>query len=148
MMRNLGLGCMAVVALLSLADRAWGMGEILGQTKEELKLKYEVVVHELAGGRVTVEFTLADAGRLKPLDGVELMVPAREKDASGGYSMDLVVPVELKAGKDGKWVARIQLTRELAGRAEIWLTTYWFDGKQAVMTRYHHVIPVASYLKR
>jgi hypothetical protein len=147
-MRNLGLGFIAVVALLSLADRARGMGEILGQTKEELKLKYEVVVHDLTGGRVTVEFTLADEGRLKPLDGVELMVPAREKDASGGYSMDLMVPVEVKSGKDGKRVARVQLTRELAERAEIWLTTYWFDGKQLVMTRYHHVIPVAKYLKR
>jgi hypothetical protein len=146
-MRNLGFGLLTVVALLSLADRAWGLGEILGQTMEELKLGYEVVVRDLGGaGRVAIEFALTDEGRLKPLDGVELMVPARETDNADGHFMDLVVPVELKLER-GKRVARVQLTRELAERAEIWLTTYWFDGKQVVMSRYHHVIPVGPYLK-
>jgi hypothetical protein len=140
-------GLLVVVALLSLAGLAWGMGEILGQTKEELKLGYGVVVRDLGGtGRVSIEFTLTDEGRLKPLDGVELMVPARETDKAGGHFMDLVVPVELKL-ENGKRVARVQLTRELAERAEIWLTTHTFDGKQLVMTRYHHVIPVGPYLK-
>jgi len=145
-MRNLGFELLVVVALLSTANRASALGEILGQTKEELKLGYDPVARDLGSGRVAIEFTLTDEGRLKPLDGVELMVPARETDSAGGHSMDLVVPVELKLER-GKRVARVQLTRELAERAEIWLTTYWFDGKQLVMTRYHHVIPVGPDLK-
>jgi hypothetical protein len=38
---------------------AWGIGFYLGETKEELKLEYDVVVHDHGDERVTVEFTLA-----------------------------------------------------------------------------------------
>ena len=40
----------------------------------------------------------------------------------------------------------VQLKKEWASRAEIWLNTNWFDGKKLVMTHYHHIIPVAQYL--
>jgi hypothetical protein len=150
LMPTLRLSLMLLAALVLTADRASAMGEILGETKEELKLQYDVTVHDHGNGRVTVEFTLADEGRLKPVDAVELDIPAREKDKSGGYSMDLAVPMELKKsddGREGKRVARFEIRKDWAERAEIWLTTNWFDGKQLVMTRYHYVIPVAKYLK-
>ena len=145
-MRTLRLSLMVLAAFLLSADRAWAMGEILGETKEELKLQYDVMVHDHGNGRVTVEFTLADEGRLKPVDGVELDIPAQEKEKGGGYSMDLAVPMELKKSNDGKRVARFEIRKDWAERAQIWLTTNWFDGKQLVMTRYHYVIPVAKYL--
>jgi hypothetical protein len=95
---------------------------------------------------VTVEFTLADEGRLKPVDAVELEIPAPvAKD--GSQVPDLAVPMELKQSNDGKRVARFEIRKDWAERAQIWLTTNWFDGKQLVMTRYHYMIPVARYLK-
>jgi hypothetical protein len=137
----LGLSLAVVAALLLTANCAWGLGEILGQSKEELKLKYDVTVHDPANGQVGVEFTLTDEGRLKPLDSIDLMIP--KEDGSGTY--DLSVPLAMRQ-TNGKQVARFNLKKDWAARAEIWFTTYHFDGKQLVMTRYHHVIPVARYM--
>jgi hypothetical protein len=138
---------MVLPALVLTADRAWAVGEILGQTKEELKLKYNVAVQDHGTGRITVVFTLADQGRLKPLYAVKLVIPGKEKEKDGGRYMDLVVSLDTKESDDGKRVARVHIRRELAERAEIWLSTSSFDGKQLVLTSYHHVIPVAKYLK-
>jgi len=142
LMRTLPLSLIVLAALVLTAERAWGMGEILGQTKEELKLKYDVSVQDHGTGRVTVVLTLADEGRLKPLDAVELYIPME----SGSGSVDLAVALATTKA-DGKQVARVHLKKEWAERAQIWLTTTTFDGKQLVMTRYHHVIPFAKYVK-
>ena len=86
-------------------DRAFGIGFILGESKEELKLKYDVTVdvHSFGGtptGRVTVVLTLADEGRLKPPDAVELAIPGRQIEQDGGRWMDLVVAIDM-AKTDG-----------------------------------------------
>ena len=140
--RALRLSVVILAALLLTTDPTWGIGFILGQSKEELKLKYDVIVHDPANGQVAVEFVLADEGRLKPLDAVELMIP--RDDGSGFY--DLTLPLALREA-ERKRVVRFNLKEEWAARAEIWLTTYWFDGKQLVMERNHHVIPVVNYMK-
>ena len=44
-------------------------------------------------------------------------------------------------------VARCELTRELAERAEIQLRTSSLDGKQMPLTWYFHTIPIAPHLK-
>jgi hypothetical protein len=46
LMRTPLLSLMLLVALLVTADRVWALGEILGQTTEELKLKCDVSVHD------------------------------------------------------------------------------------------------------
>ena len=74
-MQHLGLSLMMLTALLLRAQPHSAMGEILRETKEELKLKYDVVVHDPGNGIVMVQFTLIDEGRMKPLYGVELMLP-------------------------------------------------------------------------
>src|SRR6187399_716605 len=63
------------VLLLATPDWVRGMGEILGETKEQLKLQYDVAVYDHGTGRVTITFTLEDEGRLKPLYGVEFRIP-------------------------------------------------------------------------
>lgn len=132
-----------LVALLVMPGLAWGMGEILGQSKEELKLKYDVSVYDNQKGRVTITLRISDAGRLKPLDAVELMVPSTQKDPNGGHGFDLAVPLQVTKDAEGKQVARFQITRELASRAELWLTTTTMDGKRTLMERCHYIIPVA-----
>ena len=147
LMRTLHLSLMLLAALVLTVDRASAMGEILGQTKEELELKYDVAVQDHGTGRITAVLTLADEGRLKPVYAVELVIPGKEKEPDGGRYMDLVVSLDTNQSDDGKRVARVHIRKELAERAKIWLTTSTFDGKQLVLTRYHHVIPVAKYLK-
>ena len=88
------------VAVLWSAGRAWGIGFILGQTKEELRLKYDLAVSEVPlperGILVTVVLTIADEGRLAPLDEVQLVVPEIKKDRPGGYGADLVVSIDMR----------------------------------------------------
>jgi hypothetical protein len=142
---------LAIVAVVCTANRGWGIGFILAQTKEELKLQYDVTVthhvyQNAPTGRVTIVLTLADEGRLAPLDEVELTVPGQVINADGGRWMDLVVSVEMKPTVGGKRVGRVHILKELAQRAEIRLNTHTMDGKPDPMTRLHHVIPIAKYM--
>jgi hypothetical protein len=152
--RTLRLSAAVLVAAVSFwtatfwtVDRAWGMGTYLRQTKDELKLKYDVAVEDHGTGRVTVVFTLADEGRLKPLEAVQLVVPAQEQNPDGSHWMDLVVSIDMSETDGDKRVGRIQLLKKLAERAEIQLNTHTMDGKLDRFTRLHHVIPIAKYLK-
>ena len=143
---------LVTASVLCTAGRAWGIGFYLGQTKEELKLKYDVQVVEYGSataptGRIAVVLTLADEGRLAPLETVELAIPAQEKNPDGSYYMDLVVSIDMSKTADGKRAGRVVILKSLAERAEIRLNTHTLDGKLDGMTRLHHVIPIAKYLK-
>jgi hypothetical protein len=153
-MRTWRLSAAVLVAAVSFwtvafwtADRAWGMGFYLHQTKDELKLKYDVAVEDHGTGRVTVVFTLADEGRLKPLEAVQLVVPAQAQNPDGSHWMDLVVSIDMSETDGAKRVGRVHLLKGLAERAEIQLNTHTMDGKLDRFTRLHHVIPIARYLK-
>lgn len=146
-LRGLVLALFAAVAIAGTAGRSWAIGFVLSQTKEELKLKYDVAVEEHSSGRVTVVLTLADEGRLKPLDDVQLVIPGQEKNADGGHWMDLVVSIDMRQADDGKHTGRVHIRKELARRAEIQLNTHTMDGKLDPLTRLHHVIPIAKHLK-
>lgn len=128
------------------AGRAWGIGFILGETKEELKLDYSVDVADHGTGRVTIVLTLVHAGRLEPLDEVQLVIPDEERNADGGHWMDLVVSIEMRDAGDGRRIGRVHILRTLAERAQIQLNTHTLDGQIDPLTRLHHVIPIAEYL--
>src|SRR5690242_5509941 len=138
---------LALAALGLAANRTMGMSEILGQSKEQLKLKYDVSVRDLGNGRVTVTFTIADEGRLKPLNSIDLQIPGRDKNPDGSTSPDVALSLATttiaEGAQAGAKVARFELTKELAGRAEIWLMTRHLDGKQEPLTGYIHPIPIA-----
>lgn len=140
-MQTSRLSLMVLTALVLTGGRAWAIEGILGQTKEELKLKYDVTVVDHYTGRVTVVLTIADEGRIKPLDSVDLMIPMEK----GQGSVDLMVSLATRE-VDGKRAARVHLKKEWAERAQIWLKTSSFDGKRAV-ERSIHPIRIADYLK-
>lgn len=134
---------MVLAAMMLAANLAWGLGFELSETKDELKLKYDVAVADHGTGRVTVNLTIEDEGRLKPLDrGVSLVIPSKD---GTGY-VDLSVTLERRK-VDDKQLVSVHLTRELAERAAIHLKTDHLDGKLAPLTWYYHKIPLAEYLK-
>jgi hypothetical protein len=141
-MRTLRLSSLVLAALVLTADLAWAEGLGLGETKEQLNLKYDVSVVDHGTGRVTVNLTIADEGRLKPLDSVDLVVPS--KDGTG--FVDLALSLATRE-VDGKRSVSVHLKRELAERAEIHLRTSSLDGKQEPLTWYYHAIPIAEYIK-
>ena len=140
-----------VAALVLMPNRTRAQYAILGQTKEELKLKYDVSVGDLGNGRVSVIFTIADEGMLKPLTSVDLQIAGRDKDKNGAVAPELCLSLAMQdahetAGIIGKRT-RFELTRELAERAEIWLMAAHLDGKQMPLTGYVHRIPIEQYMK-
>lgn len=88
-MSPLRLPLIIVALLLVGPERIWALGEILGETKEELKLSYEVSVYDHGTGRVTATLTIADEGRLAPLDAVELCIRPRRSRKMAGSSWTL-----------------------------------------------------------
>jgi hypothetical protein len=142
-------GSVIVLALgsaLWMPDLARGIGFVLGESKEELKLEYDVAVTDHGTGRVTVVFTLDDAGRLDPLDEVQFTIPAEEQNSDGGRWMDLVISVDMQKTDDDRRIGRVHILKALAERAEIRLNTHTLDGQVDPLTRLHHVIPIADYL--
>lgn len=134
---------MAFAATILVANLAWALGFQLGETKEQLKLKYDVSVVDHGTGRVTVKLTIVDEGRLKPLDlGVDFVIPS--KDGTGHVDLSLSLD---RRTVDGKSVVSVHLQRELAERAEIHLKTDRLDGRVSPLTWYYYVIPIAEYLK-
>ncbi|MGI8980264.1 MAG: hypothetical protein ACR2FY_13645 [Pirellulaceae bacterium] len=141
--RKFCLPSLVLAAIVLAGNLAWALGLELGETKEQLKLKYDVAVVDHGTGRVTVTLTMADEGRLAPLDrGVGLVIPSKDRS---GY-VDLSLSLERRKD-DGKQVMSVHLTRELAERAKIHLSTDTLDGKQQPLTWYYHSIPIAKYLK-
>ena len=142
-LRSICLTAIALAAIGLTANPAWAVGFELGETKEQLKLQYDVSATDHGTGRVTVNLTIADAGRLKPLDrGVALVIPSKD----GGRYVDLSVGLERRM-ENGKQIVSVHLTRELAERGQIQLKTDTLDGKQQPLTWYYHVIPIADYIK-
>lgn len=138
------LPALVLAAVALAAGPAFGLGFELGETKEELKLVYDVATTDHGTGRVTITVTIADEGRLKPLSrGVSLHIP----DQGGSGYADLSVNLERRQ-EGGKQVVSIHLTRELAERGAIHLKTDHLDGKVEPLTWYYHSIPLADYLKK
>jgi hypothetical protein len=143
-MRNMKWWLMLLAAFVLTADLAWaceGVRTLGPRANEELQLKYNVTVVDHGTGRVTVVLTIADEGRIKPLDDVELMIPMEE----GSGSVDLMVSLVTRQ-VDGKRVARVHLRKDWAERAQIWLKSSSIDGKK-VLERTNYTIPISPYLK-
>ncbi|HVW00048.1 MAG TPA: hypothetical protein VHB77_06905, partial [Planctomycetaceae bacterium] len=73
--RNLCVSVFAFAAVALVANLVWALGFQLGQSKDELKLKYDLEVQDHGTGRVTAVLKIADEGRLKPLNSVDLVIP-------------------------------------------------------------------------
>jgi hypothetical protein len=134
---------LSLISFLGLmAQPAWALGLQLGETKEQLKLKYDVSVTDHTTGRVTITFTMTDEGRLAPINAIDLVVPSQ--DGTGYVDLSISLATRKEAGKT---VARIHIKKEWAERAEIHLKTSAIDGKSEPLTWYYHSIPLTKYLK-
>ena len=136
------------MAFLASACAIWAEGRVTEETKEskeKLKLQYDVAVHDNGNGRVTVTFTLADEGRLKPITGIYLYIPAEKAEKDGGRYADLWLSLATRVA-DGKQVATFELRRDWAQRAEIQLMSRTLDGKLQDLGSDLYTIHVAKYL--
>jgi hypothetical protein len=151
-MRPFCCSLLLLMAAAVLPHPARAMSEVIDESKkDELKLKYDVSMTDYGNGRVGVTFTVIDEGKLGPPTSVDLELPGRDRDAQGGAAPELHLSLEMRKTDAGAKIAgkqtTFELTKELAGRAQIWLVTRHLDGKQEPVTGYVFRIPIAPYMK-
>ena len=136
-------GFFALGLLLASGPLLWALGYELGETKEQLKLKYTLEVYDCGTGRSTITFTLADAGRIAPLTSVDWHIPGQDKTGYSDLSLKLA-PHEA----EGKKIYTVHGLNEWIGRGEIHLKSSTMDGKRGNREWFYHRVKVAGYLKK
>jgi hypothetical protein len=129
---RLATSCLVVAAVLLVAGRCFAVFFPLGPSQDDWGLKYEVEVKSseasaTAGDKVNVLFTLADEGRLKPINSATL-VAFSKPDYDGSRSVLAHAPIVLKPNKDGKLAGQAQISKELLDRAQVQILTLSVDG--------------------
>ena len=136
---------LAVIALA--ANFVWALNFELGETKQQLKLEYDVVVKDIGANGYLIDLTIANQGRMKPLSDVGLCVYGKEM-TNQGRSPVIDLALSLAPRKEGdKLSVHFQLNREWAERAEISLLTSHLDDQKLVESCYH-VIRLREHLKK
>lgn len=142
-------GMLVVTILVLTSDQSWAIREKLGPSKDEWGLKYDMAVHKTDGDKLTVVFTLADEGRLKPFYSLDLVAFSIPKDRQSGSTYDVNVPIKLKSTEDGKRTGEVQLRKEFVDRAKIRIITLTVDGKrQSASGGVFYDIPIAKYWRK
>ena len=140
--------CVLVAAAMVLMSAySWAIFNGLPASKDDWKLKYDVEVNPADSNTLSVMFTLADEGRLKPIHSITLVAFSRQTDSQGGRAYDLKVPIELKPTADGKRVGQVQIRKDVADRAMIRILTLSVDGKQQQYAAFYD-IPLKRFLTK
>jgi hypothetical protein len=144
---RLAAAMLVVAAILLMPGRSWAVYDGLGPSKDDWGIKYDVEVNDAGRDTLTVVFTLADEGRLKPFDLIELIAFNKETDNQGGHAYDVKAPIVLKTTKDGRRAGQVQIRKEFADRTQIRILTRTFDGKAQAGLSYYE-IPINKYLNK
>ncbi len=145
---HVATGLLVVAAMVLTSGRSWAIYYGLGPSKDEWGLKYDVEVRDAGSDMLTVVFTLADEGRLKPFYSIELIAFSKQADNQGRRSYDVKEPIALKPTQDGKRSGQVQLRKDAVDRAKIRILTQMVDGKRQPSGGAYYDIPIAKYLKQ
>ncbi len=145
---RLATGMLVVATMVLMSERSWAIYYRLGPSKDEWGLKYDVAVQDAGSDTLTVVFTLADEGRLKPIYSIELVAFSKQTDKQGGRSYDVKAPIELKPTEDGRRVGQVQIRKEFVDRAKFRILTQMVDGKRQPSGGSYLDIPLAKFLKK
>lgn len=132
-------------AVLS-AVPAGAVFHMLPPSNDEYGLKYDVAITAADRDMVIVAFTLADAGRLRPIYSVTLVAFSKQTDNQGGRTYDVKSPFALKESEDGKFVAQVQMRKEFLDRAMIRILTLTVDGRRQTAGAAYYDIPLRKFL--
>ena len=138
-------GLLVVAAIVLTAQQTWAIYYGLPPSKDEWKLKYEVEVLDDNSNTVTVVFTLADEGRLKPIYSIDLVAFSKQTDSQGGRSYDVKERFDLKPTDDGKRAAQVKMRKEFVDRAKIRVLTQTVDGKRQPSGGAYIDLPLKKY---
>ncbi|HEY5312527.1 MAG TPA: hypothetical protein VIK18_08400 [Pirellulales bacterium] len=143
---RLATGLLVVAVVVLMSGRSWAVYDELARSKDEWKLKYDVQVNAADGDTLTVVFTLADEGRLKPIYSIQVVAFSQQTDSLGGRSYDIKAPIQLKPTSDGKRAGQVQIRKAFADRAMIRILTQTVDGRRQLSGAAYYDIPLKKFL--
>lgn len=144
---RVAMGALALAAVVLCAQQSWAIRQGLTPNKAEWKLDYEVEVEELDSDTLNVVFTLADAGRLKPIYSIDLVAFSKQVDNQGGRAYDVMQPITLSPAEGGKQVGKVKLPKRFIDQAKIRLISLHIDGKRQPSGGVFFDIPVMKHWK-
>jgi hypothetical protein len=146
---KLHLALIAFAGVALAGNVASAEGHRLADTKEQLRLRYDVSVIDHGDSHLAVVVRIADAGRLKPLTGVDLVIRMSPTSGSRNDDVELCAPLATSSNNNGAIEARVDLVEGLAARAEICLKSLNLDGVHETRSLkwYYHAIPLVEYIK-
>lgn len=144
---RLAIAGVVFAAAALIATTSYAVFEGLGPSKDDWGLKFDVQVTAAEGNKLNVDFTLTDAGRMKPLHSV-LVVAFSAPDGNGARRWDMKTPIPLQSTTDGHRAGQVQIPREFGNRALIRFMTQTVDGKrvQGVSAAYYEV-PLRKFMR-
>lgn len=142
-------GWLVVIAVVLMTSRSWAHWYQLGPSKDEWGLKYTGEVDATRGDKLTVNFTIADQGRLQPIHSVFVMAFSNP-DRTGTNLVK--TPITMKLTEDGKITGQVEVGKEFADRAVIRIFTMTVDGRSQMVgptagARYYD-IPLKKFPKK
>jgi len=144
---RLATGVLVVAAIVLMSERSWAIRNGLPPSKDEWGLKYDVAVSDDGGDMLTVVFTLADEGRLKPFYSLDLVVFSKP-DGQNGRSYEFNEPIKLKPTDDGKRVGQVQVPKKFLDRAQVRIISLMVNGKRQPSGGVFYDIPIKKYLNK
>jgi hypothetical protein len=139
-------GMLAIAGLLLLlTGRSWAIYDGLGLSKDDWKMKYHVEVTSADDDNLTVVFTVADEGRLKPFHSADVVAFSQHADNQGRRSYDVKASIPFQTTTDGKRAGQVQIPKKFADRAMIRILTRTVDGKRRSNAAYYD-IPLKKYV--
>lgn len=142
-------GWLVVIAVLLMTSRSWAVWYALGPSKDEWGVKYAVEVDAAKDDKLSVHFTLADQGRLKPIHSVFVMAFSNPNQ-TGENLVKTAIP--MKPTEDGKLTGELEVEKKFADRAVIRIFTMTVDGRSQMAgptagARYYD-IPLRQFVKK
>lgn len=144
---RLAMSLLVVAAVVLMSGRCWAVFYMLGPTKDEWGLKYDLRVVPAEGDKLNVHFALADAGRLKPIYSATV-VAFTPPDSSGGQSYLVKAPIKLQPTKDGKRAGQVQIPKKFLNIAMIRILTLNVDGRRQTAGAAYYDIPFKWFLNK
>ena len=118
---------LVVAAVLLTSGRSWAIYNVLGPSKDEWGMKYDIQVQDTGRDTVTVVLNVADEGRLKPLYRIELISMNPEADNQGGHAYDVKTIIKLQKTEDGRLVGQAEMPKKFVNTAQMRLMSDHFD---------------------
>jgi hypothetical protein len=119
----------------------------LSPSQDEWGLKYDLQVTAADGDKLNVLFTLADAGRLKPIYSATVVAFSRP-DITGGQSYLVKERIKLKPTNQGTRTGQVQIPKEFFNIARIRILTLRVDGRPQTAGAAYYDIPLKRLLNK